>query len=353
MVVITVLLLLATAAAVAGWWLGSGRFAYAPTVVGLSRSAAETQVRNAGLVPTVSEVSNDTVAAGTVAKADPGPGTKLLRGSAVQVVVSTGRPEVPDIPPGTSVARASAMLRESGLRPAPATTSIYSATVPIGTVVSTEPAAGQRLAGNSRVTLVVSKGPEPIVVPSVAGKSVDDARNKLIVAGFVPQGTKEAFSDRIDPGTVMGTAPPVGTTQSKGSKVTLLVAVSLTVPDVRGRSGADAAAQLTAGGFDPGPPTTEFSADVDGGAVIRTEPAAGTRIDPAAAAVTVVVSSAVTVPDLTTGSVGDARSTLAGLGLSIEVQSVFGQDSSPVIGQEPAAGYRVEPGSTVVVGAWG
>ena len=122
MVVILVLLLLATAAAVAGWWLGSGRFAYAPTVVGLSRSAAETQVRNAGLVPTVSEVSNDTVAAGTVAMANPGPGTKLLRGSAVQVVVSTGRPEVPDIPPGTSVARASAMLRESGLRTAPATT---------------------------------------------------------------------------------------------------------------------------------------------------------------------------------------------------------------------------------------
>ncbi len=42
-----------------------------------------------------------------------------------------------------------------------------------------------------------------------------------------------------------------------------------------------------------------------------------------------------------------------GLGLGVDVQSVFGQDSSPVVGQQPAAGSRVEPGSTVVVGAWG
>jgi len=353
MVIILVLLLLAIAAAVSGWWLGSGRFAYAPTVVGMSRTAAETQVRSAGLVPKVSEASDDRVVAGTVAKAVPAPGTKLLRGSVVQVVVSTGRPMVPDIAPGTSVALASVMLRDHALRPAAATRGSYDETVPAGAVVGTDPPAGARLATGSAVTLVVSKGPEPVTVPSVAGKTVDDATNKLIVEGFDPQGTREAFSDRLAPGTVMGTVPPVGTLQPKGSRVTVLVAVSLTVPDLRGRGADDATTSLTAVGFTARTGTPEFDADVDGGAVIRTEPAAGTKVDPAAPEVTVVVSSAVTVPDLTTGSVGEARSTLTGLGLGIDVQSVFGQDSSPVVGQQPEAGSRVEPGSTVVVGAWG
>jgi serine/threonine-protein kinase len=353
LVIVLVLLLLATAAAVSGWWLGSGRFAYAPTVVGLSRTAAETQVRSAGLVPKVSEASDDRVVAGTVAKALPAPGTKLLRGSAVQVVVSTGRPMVPDIAPGTSVTRAAATLRDHALRPSAETRESYHDTVPAGAVVGTDPAAGQRLPTNSEVTLVVSTGPEPVTVPSVAGKTVDDATNKLIVDGFDPQGTRDAFSDRLDPGTVMGTDPPVGTLQPKGSRITVLVAVSKTVPELRGHGAADATAALTAAGFTPHTGAGEFDADVDGGKVIRTEPASGTRIDPKVPDVTLVVSTAVTVPDLTTGSVGDARSTLAGLGLDIDVQSVFGQDSSPVIGQQPEAGSRVQPGSTVLVGAWG
>ena len=353
MVIILVLLLLATAAAISGWWLGSGRFAYAPPVVGLTRTAAETQVRSAGLVPKVSEASDDRVVAGTVAKALPAPGTKLLRGSVIQVVVSSGRPMVPDIAPGTSVAQASATLREHALRPATRTRESYHDTVPRGAVVGTDPTAGQRLPTGSPVTLVVSKGPEPVSVPSVAGKTVDDATNKLIVDGFDPQGTRDAFSDRLEPGTVMGTDPPVGTLQPKGSRVTVLVAVSLTVPDLRGRSADDATAALAEQGFTSHTGTSEFDADVDGGSVARTDPAAGTRLDPKAPDITVVVSTAVTVPDLSTGSVGDARSTLAGLGLDIEVQSVFGQDSSPVVGQQPSAGSRVEPGSTVLVGAWG
>ena len=162
LVLFLVLLLLAVAAAVGGWWLGSGRFAYTPELVGLSRTAAEQQVRTVGLVPQVSEAGDNAARAGTVARADPGPGTKLLRGSPVRLVVSTGLPSVPEIRPGSTTAQATEILAAHQLRVASTGSTVYHDTVPAGTVVSTEPAAGRRVLVGAAVQLVLSKGPAPV-----------------------------------------------------------------------------------------------------------------------------------------------------------------------------------------------
>ncbi len=354
LIVLVVLLLLAAAAAVGGWWLGSGRFAYAPVTVGLSRQAAESQVRSVGLVPRVREASDNVAVPGTVARTDPSPGTRLLRGSPVDLVVSTGRPVVPMISAGASPAQAAVVLRGSQLRTAAAALDIYDETVPIGMVIRTDPAAGQRVPINAVVKLVRSKGPRPIPVPTVAGKSVEDARNKLVVDGFrVAAQTREIFDATVEPGSVTGTEPAAGLVRPKGSQVTVLVAVSLTVPDVRGRSSQDADAQLAALGFTATVGSSEFDADVDSGAVIRTEPASGSRVDPLESDVTLVVSNAIQVPDLTDYSVSDAGRIASGLGLTLEVRSLFGTPFAPVVSQDPEPGSRVAPGSTVVVGAFG
>lgn len=69
-----------------------------PGVVGLSQSAAEAEVRNARLVPRVTE-SEDEARAGEVISQDPSSGERLEPGSTVTLVVSTGpsEAEVPDV----------------------------------------------------------------------------------------------------------------------------------------------------------------------------------------------------------------------------------------------------------------
>lgn len=352
LIAILVLLLLAAAAAAGGWWLG-GRWAYAPAVVGQDQPAAVQQVIDAGLVPELTTAADNVVPDGTVSRTDPTPGAKLLRGSPVTVVVSTGRPMVPLIRAGSTVEQAKAAIKQAQLTPTvDADRNQYSDTVAAGQVITTEPGAGSRLAISAPVVIVTSRGQRTETVPEVAGKSSDDAQNALLARGFTVGQALLRFSADQPKGTVLGTEPAAGQTRPHGSSVRLVIADSLQVPVLRGVTQDKAVAQLKTDGFTVTIGTAEFDAGVDGGCVVRTDPAAGSRIDPAAPGVTVIVSTAVTVPDLTTGTVSDAERTLAGLGLTASVSGWFAGQSSKVYRQSPDAGTRVEPGSTVTLGTF-
>jgi serine/threonine-protein kinase len=172
--------------ATAGWWLGSGRWTAMPPLVGLERAAAVRLLADADLVATFVEAHHDSVAPGLVAAVDPAPPARLLRGAAVRVTVSTGRPAVPPVAPGTTVAAAEAALRGAGLTPVRSTAAEeYSASVPAGAVVRTDPPAGTTLAAGGAVTLVLSEGPpRQVRVPSVVGRDADDAVKALGRAGL-------------------------------------------------------------------------------------------------------------------------------------------------------------------------
>lgn len=353
LVVVLVVLLLGAAAAVGGWWLGSGRWAVAPAAVGVDQQSAESLVRAAGLVPQVSTAPNNTVPQGTVAGSRPTSGARLLRGSQVQLVVSTGRPVVPDITPGADAEQAFATIAAAHLTPVLDTTKdVYDGSVPAGAVLSTDPPAGSPLPIDTDVTVVKSKGPAPQPVPEVTEKSVEDARNKLLVAGFVVGPDKPVFDAERDAGTVLGTDPAEGQPTPAGSAVSLVIASSLTVPSVRGESGGDALTDLQHAGFTVTTGDVAFDADIDPGLAVGTTPGAGVKVDPALPEVTLTLSDAVVVPDVTQGDVGQARQQLASVGLQTEVSALFGASGAPVIGQSPGGGNRVEPGSTVVVSAF-
>ena len=171
-----------------GWWLGAGRWTEMPTVVGVERASAERLLLAADLVATVTVARHDEVAAGMVSAVDPAPGARLLRGSTVRLTVSSGRPQVPDVAPGTPIADAERAVRDAGLTPARSGSAReYSATAPVGTVVRTDPAAGTALPGGGRVTLVVSRGAEPprqVRVPFLVGRTAADATAALAAAGL-------------------------------------------------------------------------------------------------------------------------------------------------------------------------
>ncbi|MGI8416249.1 MAG: Stk1 family PASTA domain-containing Ser/Thr kinase [Nakamurella sp.] len=352
LIVVVVIVLLGAAAAAAGWWIGDGRWAYAPKTVGMVQQAAETAVRNAGLIPQVDSASDDVAPAGTVTLTKPGSGAKLLRGSPVDLVVSTGRPTVPQIRAGTDVQTAAELLTDAGLTVTPAAQAVvpvaaYDDSTPVGRVLRTFPAAGTAVHTGAAVTLITSLGPPPIVVPEVTGKSADDAENKLIVAGFTVGTPIERFDPNSTDGTVLGTEPEAGQQHPRGSSVHLVVDTSLVLPDVRDLTTDAAQARLAAAGFAVSIGDPQFDAGIDTGNIVGTDPVAGARLDPAHAAVTLYPSNAVTVPNVGGASLSDAKQTLDGAGLHYQLLGLFRFGSSGVISQSPKAGARIEPGGTV------
>ena len=343
LIAILVVILLAVAAAFGGWWLG-GRWSTSPAAVGMSQQIAEQAVRDAGLVPTVNTAPDDAAPSGQVTDVQPAPGARVLRGSEITLVVSAGSPRVPTLRGGTSVAAASGAISAAGLVPEVAADPRYDDTVPAGEVIGTDPVAGTPLRLGGTVLLLVSGGPAPVPVPAVLGKSSEDARNKLAVAGFTVGPSVRRFDADSPAGTLLGTDPGAGTSLPRGSTVSLVLAESVTVPQVRGQEAQRATDRLTALGVTV-EQRTAFDAGVDGGSVGRTEPADGTRVEPGSRVV-LVVSTAVTVPKLS-GTVGQARAALDALGLRFQVSALFGPDSADIISQDPNAGTRVAPGTRV------
>jgi serine/threonine-protein kinase len=167
------------------------------------------------------------------------------------VVISSGRPSVPDIKPGTTAEQADQALRDMQLEPGRGTEE-YSPDVPQGAVLSVNPPPGTSLDLGSQVAVVLSKGPPPQPVPDVVGKSKDDAFNALRQAGFEPVQAGEEPSPDVGPGRVIRTDPAAGTTVTSGDKkINLWVSNAVEVPDVRYKSFDDAQNILLEAGLDP------------------------------------------------------------------------------------------------------
>lgn len=94
-------------------------------------------------------------------------------------------------------------------------------TVEPGTILSQTPSGGAPLQ-TKEIRVVVAASPEMVTVPSVIGKSVTDATEALVEAGFeVPAPTKEASTEAA--GEVLRQEPNAGSKSEKGSLVRLVV----------------------------------------------------------------------------------------------------------------------------------
>jgi len=130
-----------------------------PNVVGMTLEAAEAAITSSGLiVGTVTQECSVTVPAGQVISQDPGAGTEVCPPAPVDLVVSSGPVSVPNVV-GMTLAEAEAAIVAAGLAVG-VVTEAYSPTVPVGDVISQDPAGGSSVLPASAVNLVVSKGPE-------------------------------------------------------------------------------------------------------------------------------------------------------------------------------------------------
>ena len=199
-----------------------------PDLTGKPQAEAEAALTGLGLVPNVTTEENADVAAGTVISQNPAPLTPVEKGGTVDLVVSKGVGEelVPEGLVGAPLAQVQASIQAAGLRFAKPTEAA-SATVPNGSVISTDPASGTSVPRNSVIQIVVSSGPEQVDVPTVTGQNESEATATLKTAGFNVQVVPESVPAG-DPraGRVISTDPDGDSTEDKGSTVTVTVGVA-------------------------------------------------------------------------------------------------------------------------------
>ncbi|MHC4498103.1 MAG: PASTA domain-containing protein, partial [Planctomycetota bacterium] len=112
-----------------------------PYVEGMNQASANSTIVAAGLVVgNTSSQYSDTVAAGFVITQDPNAGIEVPIGSTVDLVVSSGQPEVPDVV-GWTQAGANAAIMAAGLTVG-TVDSQYSDSVTAGLVISQDPISG-------------------------------------------------------------------------------------------------------------------------------------------------------------------------------------------------------------------
>jgi serine/threonine-protein kinase len=247
-----IIVLLAVLAGVGGWWYGAGRYTHAPAVLKLDQTAATAKLRTDGLkVHLGSPVFSDVVDKDLVASQTPAPGDRVRKGGTVTLHLSKG-PEVYAVPDlaGSTLDAAKSALAATHLAVGDVTEQ-YSDTVAKGQVISTDPAPGTVIRHDTAVSLVVSKGVQPVTVPNVANASQADA-TKALTGALLKVKVAQANSTTVPKGSVISQDVAPGTVVPKGTTVTITVSQGppmVAVPDVVGQNVQQATQVLQAAGF--------------------------------------------------------------------------------------------------------
>ncbi|MDE3205414.1 MAG: Stk1 family PASTA domain-containing Ser/Thr kinase [Acidobacteriota bacterium] len=196
-----------------------------------------------------------------------------------------------------------------------------------------------------------------LTVPSdLPDKTLSAAQNELSGLGFSNVKNVQQASSTVAPDHVISSNPAGGTRIRADAPLTLTVSsgpVQVAVPDVTGKDQAIADRTLTQAGFRPSD-TKAYSATVNQGQVISTDPAGGAQA-PQGSLVKVVVSNGkqpVVVPSVVNDDPATAGATLQGAGLTVgqtAQQASTTVKQGQVTGTNPPAGATVPTGTTVTI----
>jgi serine/threonine protein kinase/beta-lactam-binding protein with PASTA domain len=223
----------------AGWWFGAGRTVVVPDVLGMSPAAAEEAIRDIGLDPVVEPVYSNTEPADRLLEVSPAAGSSVQRGSDVALRVSFGRPAVPEIEGRMSVGDMEELLRERTFIPVVGEPA-FSRDVPEGLVAFLEPGPGSVLDVGSTVTIIPSRGEPAIVpdvrdmTEAEARAAIADAG--LTVSGTEQRFDQSVADGRVadaTPGIGAEVGPGSGVTLVISTAVEVPSVVGRTVDDAR------------------------------------------------------------------------------------------------------------------------
>jgi len=216
----------------------------------------------------------------------------------------------------------------------------------------------------SAVTAVLSvlvmerlKSAEPkeqaVVVPDLSGLSLADARLSLEGQGLLMVVAGRKASTGARPDTIVAQTPLAASRVNRGSTVSVTLAGELPlVPELTGRTLAEATVLLERGGYKIFIGPQMPSDNVPEGRVVKQEPAAGTSYEEGR---TVVINfssgpEAKEVPKVIGMNVNRAKEMLEKAGFKVgSTRWAYNEDYSPyiVLQQQPAAGDKAKPGTAV------
>lgn len=197
-------------------------------------------------------------------------------------------PDVIDVP--ADEARAS--LADAGFRVADQDEAENSDTIAQGNVIRTDP-DDDFLEPGTEITLVVSSGPDTVMLPDVTGDTYDEARAELEGLGFAVAPANDVDSDE-DAGTVVNMNPEggVGGEYAPGTQITLDVSRGpKLVPNVLGQDQDAARAAIEGAGFTAFTVYREDTTQGTGLVLQQSPDGDGQRTLPQGASVTIVVNS--------------------------------------------------------------
>ncbi|MCU1528315.1 MAG: hypothetical protein JWP75_2078 [Frondihabitans sp.] len=235
-----------------------------------------------------------------------------------------GQTTVPGIS-NASVATATSQLKAAGFQVPSTQVKAFSPVVKAGQVTVTQPKSGSSVKKGSAVSLVVSQGPRMLAFPKVVGQQEAAARS--VLSHFTVKTSGYQFDDHAK-GIVLsvagvnaqGAAVDLGSMAKYGEQQPVTLTVSLgPVPNVNGKSLADAQAALAAVQLTGTETGTDYSDSVPSGSVISSSPAASGPVKPGAT-INLVVSKGptpITVPNEVGKSIATAEQDLTALGLKV------------------------------------
>ncbi|NBO45713.1 MAG: Stk1 family PASTA domain-containing Ser/Thr kinase [Actinobacteria bacterium] len=170
-----------------------------------------------------------------------------------QLLTGTGKTDLVSVPDvtGLSLADAKAKLAKEGLKVGQQDTR-PSTTVPQGTVIEQSPIKDEQLPKGGSVDVIVSGGSGSIKVPDLRNyPTINDVRDALIEAGLNLGAVTYVDSD-LPKDTVLSQNPAAGYNLAPGQRVSVEVSSGkIAIPDVIGKTEAQARAILLNAGFQP------------------------------------------------------------------------------------------------------
>jgi beta-lactam-binding protein with PASTA domain len=212
------LLLLLVTGGLLAWWLltRGGDKSTVPNVLGLRSQVAAARIQNRDLK--VTPVAGQSKRPPDVVFAQrPGAGTQVDQGQTVTISISSGRLAVPDVT-SLLVKQAQERLAGAGFQ---SELEHVGSSRPKGVVIEQSPVAGVIAVRGTAVTLNVSSGMKPVVVPRVVGQTEGSAVNTLTGVGL--QAVLHSVPSAKPAGIVIAQKPAAGKEVEKGSKVSLNV----------------------------------------------------------------------------------------------------------------------------------
>ncbi|SPF01710.1 Stk1 family PASTA domain-containing Ser/Thr kinase [Streptomyces sp. MA5143a] len=223
----------------------------APNFVGQTEKEARQAANNVDLKVTTTQKACENQKTGNVCSQNPAADDPVKKGDTIALVISTGAPKVsvPDVT-GLQFNEAKKQLQDKGFT---VDRKNEESDRKPGVVISQDPDSG-KLEKGSTVTLTVAKEAEKSVVPTVAGRSCDDAKAQMEANDLVGTCTDVQTDDDNLVGKVVATNPEAGTELNPGDTVTIQIGKKAEekkakVPNVVGQTVGQAKQILQQNGF--------------------------------------------------------------------------------------------------------